>query len=386
MLINCVECKLQVSDKAIYCPHCGYPLKPAAKRRSTGRMKLPNGFGQISEIKNRNLRKPFRAMVSIGTKANGRPDSKVLGYFETYNSAYEALVEYNRNPFDFKENITMDELFKRWFKEYKEEGLDITTYNTAHRSWDYCSSVYTLPVKDLKIRHIRYCIDEGFVVEKGLVKYPSDQQKCRIKSTFNKLLDYAVNNELIATNPARAMTLPKKIRNGANNNVHHKAFTDSELVELWRTEFPLRDVMLIQIYTGFRPGELLNLKPENINLDDGYIIGGMKTKAGKDRVVPIHPCILPLLIKTKGFENITYQQLLKAYADFHGHKPHDGRKTFITLAKKYNVDEYAIKYIVGHSISDLTERVYTDREIDWLKAEIEKIKVHAEVTKSVGTV
>lgn len=100
----------------------------------------------------------------------------------------------------------------------------------------------------------------------------------------------------------------------------------------------------------------------------------------------LHPCILPLLIKTKGFENITYQQLLKAYADFHGHKPHDGRKTFITLAKKYNVDEYAIKYIVGHSISDLTERVYTDREIDWLKAEMEKIKVHAEVTKSVGTV
>lgn len=87
----------------------------------------------------------------------------------------------------------------------------------------------------------------------------------------------------------------------------------------------------------------------------------------------------PLLAKTKGLENITYQKLNKAYADFHGHKPHDGRKTFITLAKKYNVDEYAIKYIVGHSISDLTE-------LDWLREEIAKIKVHAEVTKSVGTV
>ena len=27
MLIKCPECKLQVSDKAITCPHCGYPLK-----------------------------------------------------------------------------------------------------------------------------------------------------------------------------------------------------------------------------------------------------------------------------------------------------------------------------------------------------------------------
>ena len=56
------------------------------------------------------------------------------------------------------------------------------------------------------------------------------------------------------------------------------------------------------------------------------------------------------------------------------HRPHDGRKHFITKAKEYNVDEYAIKYVVGHKIDDLTERVYTSRKIDWLKSEIEKIK------------
>ena len=55
------------------------------------------------------------------------------------------------------------------------------------------------------------------------------------------------------------------------------------------------------------------------------------------------------------------------------HRAHDGRKTFVTLAKKYNVDEYAIKYIVGHTISDLTERVYTQRELQWLQDEILKI-------------
>jgi hypothetical protein len=42
--------------------------------------------------------------------------------------------------------------------------------------------------------------------------------------------------------------------------------------------------------------------------------------------------------------------------------------------KKNNVDEYAIKYIVGHSINDITEKVYTKREVGWLKDEIEKIK------------
>ena len=55
-------------------------------------------------------------------------------------------------------------------------------------------------------------------------------------------------------------------------------------------------------------------------------------------------------------------------------RPHDGRKHFVTMAKKYGVDEYAIKYMVGHKISDITEKVYTQREFEWLKDEIEKIK------------
>ena len=56
------------------------------------------------------------------------------------------------------------------------------------------------------------------------------------------------------------------------------------------------------------------------------------------------------------------------------HRPHDGRTHFVTMAKRYGVDEYAIKYMVGHKISDITEKVYTRREFAWLREEIEKIK------------
>ena len=94
MLIKCPECELQVSDKATACPHCGYPMCRTSKlkksRKSNKRRRLPNGFGQISEIKNPNLRKPFRAMVTIGKDENGRPICKPLkpeSYFATYNDA-----------------------------------------------------------------------------------------------------------------------------------------------------------------------------------------------------------------------------------------------------------------------------------------------------------
>jgi len=56
------------------------------------------------------------------------------------------------------------------------------------------------------------------------------------------------------------------------------------------------------------------------------------------------------------------------------HRSHDGRTHFVTTAKKFGVDEYAIKYIVGHKVSDIAEKVYTKREFDWLESEIEKIK------------
>lgn len=72
MLITCPECNHQVSDKAISCPNCGYPmLKPpnsrkAVKKQYNKRQRLPNGFGRITEIKSKRLRKPFRVMVSDG--------------------------------------------------------------------------------------------------------------------------------------------------------------------------------------------------------------------------------------------------------------------------------------------------------------------------------
>lgn len=33
MLLKCPECELQISDKATFCPHCGYPIQPDIKPR-----------------------------------------------------------------------------------------------------------------------------------------------------------------------------------------------------------------------------------------------------------------------------------------------------------------------------------------------------------------
>ena len=55
--------------------------------------------------------------------------------------------------------------------------------------------------------------------------------------------------------------------------------------------------------------------------------------------------------------------------------PHSCRHTFATLAKLAGMNEYARKKIMGHSCKDLTDDVYTHAPIEYLKKQINMIKL-----------
>ena len=211
MLTKCPECELPISDKALSCPHCGYPLQTSVKQRKprklSKRRRLPNGFGQISEIKNRNLRNPFRAMVTVGKTPEGRPICKPLkpeSYFPTYNDAYTALVEYNRNPYEMDKGITVKELYEKW-SEKRYAQLATGSCSGIKGAWKYCSAIYNMKVSDIRVRHIRGCMEEGRVIlGNGTEKEASPVTKSRIKTLFNQLLDYAVEYEIVDHNYARS--------------------------------------------------------------------------------------------------------------------------------------------------------------------------------------
>ena len=173
---------------------------------------------------------------------------------------------------------------------------------------------------------------------------------------------------------------------------------------LWKNKAnPYVRMLLIQCYSGWRPNEVCKIKLADIDLKNQVFVSGSKTEAGKNRQVPIHKNILDFVTeqynyslsagseylfpgyghdnKIKPNEHITYGSYLRRFNMFkeklglsEEHHLHDGRTHFVTLAKKYELDECAIKYIVGHSIKDITERVYTKRTIDWLKEEMSKIQ------------
>lgn len=410
MLTACPECKSQVSDKAMMCPHCGYPLDSKevqkVRRNTKKRMKLPNGFGQITEIKDRNLRTPFRAMVTIGKSEEGKPICKILDYYKTYNEAYQGLMEYHKTPYDLSDKKTVEEVYELWFERHSRH-VGESRQKMIRSSWKYCSTVYTLPISKLRISHIKDCMENGTVEKHGELVHPSYTIQNNIKHVFNQMLDYALEFDMVTKNVSREFTMEDKPKTeiAEDSTDAHIPFTEEEMHKLWENldTVPYVDLVIIQAYTGLRPQEMGLIRIDSVDLTNRKFIGGMKTNAGTNRTVPIHPRIYDMIVswynkaievgseyllfvpfkdpKKKKFSKLSYHNYYARFTKVRDtlelnpeHKPHDPRKHFITMAKKYKVDEYAIKYIVGHSITDLTENVYTDREDSWLLEEMQKIK------------
>ena len=350
-------------------------------------MRLPNGFGQITCLKG-NHRKPYRVMITIGFNEQGRPIAKLLkpkSYFETYNDAYMALMTYHQDPYNLEENISLGEVYDRWSEEHFKRVSE-ARIRAIKQAYKYLSELSLLPIREIKPVMIKDLLND---LPKSTIPLT--------KSVLNMIFDYAMEYELVSKNAARIAKVDEHYR-----PTGHQTFTDAEIKILWEN---INDEvvrwLLIQCYTGLRPGELIDLKVENIFLNEGYMIGGLKTEAGINRRIPIHVAIQDLMAKqleisakygskyllvSENGQEIKYQPyrlaLKNLCSKYHlnDHQAHDPRKFFVTEAKKYQLDEYAIKLIVGHRIDDLTERVYTERPVEWLISEVNKIPtlfVHA---------
>lgn len=374
-------------------------------------MRRANGTGNIYKMKGGKRRKPWRVRVTVGWELNPKTgrckqNLKTLGYYASRAEAEAALVAYQECPYDLNtKDITFKELYEQWTEDYFKKLTSISSERTITSAYRYCSGLYNMKMRDIRIYHLQECMDKGYIIpnrgkEKGQKRYASACTKGRIKSMFNLMFDWAYAREIVDRNYARAFELDKEtkikqVREKRKNTI----FSKEEIDLLWKNvdKIAFVDMVLCGIYSGWRPQELAILKIKDIDLELQVMYGGMKTDAGKDRCVPIHPLIQPLIEKRYAeakelgsnylFNDINGQQgIYMTYDKYRGrfnkvverlqmdHHPHETRHTFITKAKRVRMEEYILKRIVGHAINDNTEKTYTHREIEELKAEMRKIE------------
>lgn len=166
-------------------------------------------------------------------------------------------------------------------------------------------------------------------------------------------------------------------------------FTDKEVKAVWKIkDQEWVDSVLVFLYTGFRISELLAIKTANVDLVAGTIQGGTKTKAGKDRIIPIHSKIFDIVKKKveegneylfsyngKKMSSSQYYVYWNAIMEQLGIEktPHECRHTFRSRLDSAGANKVCIDLMMGHKSKEVGERVYTHKKLEELKTAIELI-------------
>lgn len=368
----------------------------------------PNGSGTVVKLSGRR-RKPFCAKVTLDERnlTNGEKKRLVIGTFGTYQEALNALSLYSltvNNTISKKEAMEIDpEVYQKVQDKMSKKVptfLDIyyildkdefsllspQTQNSMHGAIKHLKKLHYLKIDQITLRMIQDVFDEDG---------SNHSTQVHMKTICTKVFRYAVVNQCIERNDDYTSYI--RIAKYEESDMH-RPYTINEILALKKADTPEAHIMLIFIYTGVRINELLNIKRDNIHIDEkcdddgterliSYMITGSKTKAGKNRIVPIHDDIKQyvideLLKPEKRLVDVTYANfttrtvLIKVNKLLNTHHTmHDTRKTFATLCQMNNLNVYIRKKVLGHRMNDITFDVYTNESKNRLWTEINKIKI-----------
>lgn len=311
--------------------------------------------------------------VTKGWTDDGKQIYQALGYFAKRQEAIQFLADYNRSPFNLDyTKITFSEVYDLWSKDAFKKmppavaALHKSVYN------QHCKDLYNLQYRQIRKHDFQDAIDNCT---------RSYSVKCSIRNLFVHLDAWAYDRDIISKMYSVNLDCgqPDQVK-------QREVFTDDEVRKL----FTLRgnqfiDDTLVQIYTGFRVSELLALTTESVDLEKEIITGGGKTAAGKNRIVPIHPDILPIIkehMKAGGklfpYDMPQHKYLTVRKDALHvlgfDHTSHDCRHTFRTKLDAANANKKCIDMLMGHKSKDVGERVYTHKTIEDLKAAVNLLK------------
>jgi integrase len=327
-------------------------------------MKNPNGYGSVVKLSG-NRRRPYAVRKTVGWNEKGHPIYKTLGYCKTRKEGNILLAEYNKQPWDIDTAaMTLGELFESW-KEKKMPLLSDSRGKGLASAWKRIDRYKDIKYKDIRFLHMQDSLDTA----------PTPSIKRLVVDLWKHLDKYAFELDIIGkrySDTLRTVTVESKERS---------PFSPDEIRALFDIGDDMASLALAYIYTGMRAKELLDMDMSKINFEEGYLVSGSKTAAGKNRIIPIHPAI-ENIIKTyadRGYvSEYAYNTLSRkwsAWCDKHGfdHVLHECRHTTETELDRADANRKCIDLILGHKSSGTGQRIYNHKTIEELKDTIRLI-------------
>ena len=331
-------------------------------------MKNPNGYGTVTRLSG-NRRKPWVAKEG----KSGR--QKPIGYAATREEALMLLATYNAAPWDIdRSKITLQELFNLW-REKKAPKMRLGSQRVLSSAIKHCARLYSTPYCQIKAYDMQDCIDNcgrGYATQ-GAIK------------TLWKHLDALALEMDIVGKQYSALLESESVP-----DTSRKVFSDDEVARLWaHKDLPWADSALFFLYTGFRISEALGMRIDAVDFEQQIMTGGVKTAAGKNRVVPIHSKILHIVEARAAASKSRYlfeyngrrahaSEYYTVWADLMRslgmqHVPHECRHTFRSRLDSAGANRVCIDRLMGHKSGSTGERVYTHKTLEELRQNIELI-------------
>lgn len=376
----CKKCRKNIPDESVYCCFCGKKQTvTAAKHR-----KRPHGSGTIR--KDTRYRNPYIAIAPASSHGAGRT---YIGSFPDMKSAQAAIDDFIKHGRPELYGATLGEIYDLWSSVHYKKIKDPTVWKAL---WKRYEPLADIKISDIRAAHFQPTVNAA----------TSKSAASKLKSLALMLCRYAMENDLVDKNYAEFIKVPKFEKSDKI------IFTDEQIKTLWEhsDEKPVQ-VILAMIYMGFRLGEMLALTRDRIYFDKGYIIGGIKTEAGTDRLIPF-PSGIPEIagffrswldadnseqlfpITAKQFRHVFFYQPLSDLGMINGHlrtgtgnswifdnknhlTPHSTRHTFASLSAAAGMRPENLQKIIGHADYSTTADIYIHKSAKELIDEMAKL-------------
>lgn len=353
--MQCIKCRTELPDGAVYCPTCGKKQAPQQRKR----LKRANGTGTVYKLSGRRTR-PWVAQKQRVT----------IGYYETRTEALTALERVSEQTITDKYNMTFTEVYEAWKQEhFKKVGAK--GKEQYERAYDVFKSLH-----DRKFRTLRKS-DYQSVLAPHMSKSYSTVSK--YKQLITQMSAWALDEDIITVNYASRVELPE------NQTTEKEIFSSEDIQKLVGNDSETAKIILMLICTGMRINELFQLPTSDYHGD--YVVGGEKTEAGRNRVIPIlsegrkyfdyfaQRASGSLLLSgytgqhtAANFRRRDYYPLLEQLG-IRKLSPHSTRHTYTSWAVESDIKAAHLKKILGHkSITTTIDNYYHTSPEQLIKA------------------
>ena len=323
---------------------------------------------------NRKQRVPIKK-----TKGGFKKKEDALAYCRTLKDTKPALPQ-----------ITLKALYDAWDPWYSPR-VDKDTFGCYRAAFAHFKPLHERTVREITAGDLQKCMDDC-----PAGKRTHENMKC----IAGLLWHYAYDRELIDRD------ITENLYTGKGKKMKREPITEEELEVIrkavWHTRYA--EYVYAQCYLGFRPTEFLSLKKSDMKMINGQmcLIGGSKTDAGTDRVVPVPPVIREIIdIRLRqdgtdllfpraklsrgvwiGWEPMTHEYynkhifkpLMQQLGIAEGKTPYCARHTYANKLKKAKVDDQVKASLIGHTEYAFTQIAYQSVTEKELKAAAKSIK------------